>query len=1008
MTLNGANDTPTIISAATATTPENVLISTAVYTVTAADRDTVDTKTYSFGGGVDDGKFNINSVTGAVTFKVSPDYETPADNGGNNDYDIIVKVTDAGGLSATQAVKISVTDVSETPNPFTLTSGTDIVTYTSGTNVVNGTTATMNLTDKLTGGSGSDTLNISDGSLGPFTFGNGTGATANTLLTNFETINLTDSNNGNHTNNVTFLSNFQNNGTLTINGAGIGGQGKLSLDASAVTSGVFIVTGGNDDDVIKGGSGADTISGGNGKDAITGGDGADSLNGGAGSDIFKYAAVSNSNHTNFDTITGFTSNSDKIQFNTTLSAITATAASLASATSSVAAARVAWFVDTANNQVIVFANPTASALNGGDAGLVEIRLAGTTTIAAGDFSFNGVAPAGIAGEPINLAITDLGTHVGFVTLTVAGMPNGWTLSEGTDTGNGTWTVQTIDPSALTVTTPTSFVGAVVLPVTATWTDADGITSTKVILDNVEAYAPGNPIFAISADDHLTASSAADLLVFAQPIANDVIHSFDVAHDKIDLIGFTFVKGFTDLVITDDANGNAVITTSAGSTITVLGVHAADLTAANFAFNVEPITVNAGTMTISDGAILPLGGVIENSGTIALGSTGSETSLQVLVESVKLQGGGQVVLSDSANNVIFGGAPSATLINVNNTISGAGQIGAGQMTLANAGLIVANGTQALVIDTGSNVVNNSGTLESTGSGGLLITSALANTGYLLANGGDIVVMGDATGAGSATISGAATLEFGASWDQHVEFAAGSIGTLKLDHSSAVNAFTGSVSGFDAGDKLDLVDVAFGSTTQITYTANNAGTGGTLTVSDGGHTVNIAVLGTYTAAGLQADAVGGSELAYEAAASNHTMLGGLANDILVGGAGDDLFLGGFGNDTLTGGAGSDVFKFTASDVGGVDKITDFDVAANSDSLDLRDLLVGESADAVSLDSYLNFSYDAASNTTVVDVMSHGTGAVDHQIQLQGFNATLLGSSDQAIIAEMLAQGKLTVNM
>ena len=502
----------------------------------------------------------------------------------------------------------------------------------------------------------------------------------------------------------------------------------------------------------------------------------------------------------------------------------------------------------------------------------------------------------------------------------------------------------------------------------------------------------------------TGSTGDDLFVFAQPIARDFIHSFDAARDKIDLIGFTGISGFDNLTIADDANGSAVITTSAGSTITVLGVHAADLSAANFEFNLEPITVNAGTMTIADGAILPLGGVIENTGTIALGSTVSETKLQVLVESVKLQGGGQVVLSDSANNVIFGGAPSASLININNTISGAGQIGAGQMTLGNAGQIVANGTHALVIDTGSNAVTNSGTMQSTGSGGMLIASALANTGYLLANGGDIVVMGEASGGGNASISGGATLEFGAASDQQVSFGVGS-GTLKLDQSGA---FTGSVSGFDAGDKLDLVDIAFASTNHVTYTANEFGTGGTLTVTDGTHTANLGIVGNYAAAGLQADAVGGSELAYDAAAVNHTMLGGLANDILVGGAGDDIFLGGFGNDTFTGGAGSDTFRFVTGDAGGVDKITDFDVVANSDSLDLRDLLVGETADAASLDSYLNFSYDEASNTTVVDVMSQGTGAADHEIQLQGFNATLLGSSDQAIISDMLAKGKLTVDV
>ena len=41
----------------------------------------------------------------------------------------------------------------------------------------------------------------------------------------------------------------------------------------------------------------------------------------------------------------------------------------------------------------------------------------------------------------------------------------------------------------------------------------------------------------------------------------------------------------------------------------------------------------------------------------------------------------------------------TLTNVDNTISGAGQIGAGQMTLINEGTIIATGTNALVIDTG---------------------------------------------------------------------------------------------------------------------------------------------------------------------------------------------------------------------------------------------------------------------------------------------------------------------
>ena len=152
---------------------------------------------------------------------------------------------------------------------------------------------------------------------------------------------------------------------------------------------------------------------------------------------------------------------------------------------------------------------------------------------------------------------------------------------------------------------------------------------------------------------------------------------------------------------------------------MLGVPAAQLGAGNFVFNEEPVTQNAGTMSIADGAIMPLGGIVENTGTIALNGAGGATQLEVIVNSLTLKGGGQVTLSDSDGNLIFGGAPEAVLNNVDNTISGAGQIGGGQLTLVNAGTIDANGSHALVIDTGSIDVTNSGVLEASGSGGLII-------------------------------------------------------------------------------------------------------------------------------------------------------------------------------------------------------------------------------------------------------------------------------------------------
>ena len=66
----------------------------------------------------DGGKFDIDSTTGALTFKNPPNFEMRTDVGdtaGNNTYAVTVKVTDAGGLSDTHTLIVTVTDVNEAP-----------------------------------------------------------------------------------------------------------------------------------------------------------------------------------------------------------------------------------------------------------------------------------------------------------------------------------------------------------------------------------------------------------------------------------------------------------------------------------------------------------------------------------------------------------------------------------------------------------------------------------------------------------------------------------------------------------------------------------------------------------------------------------------------------------------------------------------------------------------------------------------------------------------------------
>jgi hypothetical protein len=109
------DNAPVFTSGTSASTPENVATTTPVYTAHATDADGTpanNTVTYSLASGGDNNLFNIDPATGAVTFKASPNFETPADAGADNVYNISVTASD--GLPAhnvTQNVAITVTDL---------------------------------------------------------------------------------------------------------------------------------------------------------------------------------------------------------------------------------------------------------------------------------------------------------------------------------------------------------------------------------------------------------------------------------------------------------------------------------------------------------------------------------------------------------------------------------------------------------------------------------------------------------------------------------------------------------------------------------------------------------------------------------------------------------------------------------------------------------------------------------------------------------------------------------
>ena len=494
-------------------------------------------------------------------------------------------------------------------------------------------------------------------------------------------------------------------------------------------------------------------------------------------------------------------------------------------------------------------------------------------------------PAGVAGSPINLALTDPsgGQASGPITLTFTGVPSDWSLNQGTNLGNGTWTVETNDLSALTVMTAAAYSGAMVLGVTETWTNANGTTGTATVADNVEAYAPGTPIFALSGNDTLTGAGGNNEYVFAQPIGNDTIYNFNAATDKIDLIGFANIASFNDIKgnIADDGHGDTVITIGAGETITLQGVSAASLTAADFVFNQTPVVENAGNMVVSDGAVLPLSGTIDNTGTIALNSTGDQTELQIVGDGVTLQGGGQVTLSGAA--VIIGTGSAAVLTNVDNTISGAGQIGSGDGTLT-----LVNETHGTI---DANVAGGTFTLET----GTTIT----NNGVLEAlNGGTLQILDPVTGSGSAIIEGG-TMIFGAQSNMNVAFENGvgtpTYGELVLGDAAG---FSGQISGFVGtapdtahSDAIDLEGINYNSSSfSETYDAAK----GLLTVTDGSHSASLTFDNFDGTLSFASDGNGGTLITDPPA----TRASNPSPSVSVGGPGNDNFVfhPGIGADTV----------------------------------------------------------------------------------------------------------------
>ncbi|HZL00925.1 MAG TPA: hypothetical protein VFC47_13625, partial [Caulobacteraceae bacterium] len=416
--------------------------------------------------------------------------------------------------------------------------------------------------------------------------------------------------------------------------------------------------------------------------------------------------------------------------------------------------------------------------------------------------------------------------------------SGVSLSESGSTTGETFTATLTDTSGLLSATGTGVSGSGSASLTITSSIAV-VNAALVTLKDTEA-ATGADTIKLGATDSFGAAAANKTIAVTTTSnihwTSQISGNFPVGNDWTPHV----TPGATDAAILD-APGSTAYIVIAGASETVASVQTASTARLAITGGVFTITggtgsgSNAGQVSVTQNGTLDIGGVFANSREIFVENSGA---IQVAAGGLTLTGRGSVYLAD---NTLEGATTGATLT-TSNFIYGAGQLGAGQMTLVNqaAGVIESYGSSLFTINTGANSITNAGAFLALGAGGMTIASAVANTGHFAVNGGSMTVMGAVTGSGYAeVVSG--TLDFAGAFNENVIFTSGSTGTLELAHSIG---YTGRIQGLSTtgANALDLADITFTSGV-TTATFSGSTTSGVLTVTDGTHTARIGLIGNY---------------------------------------------------------------------------------------------------------------------------------------------------------------------
>jgi Ca2+-binding RTX toxin-like protein len=833
------NDAPTDISVTGGVVEENSGAGTLVGTLAAVDPDAGDSAAFVLVSGATD-KFDIVGNQIVVKSGAVIDYETATS------HQLGIRVTDAGGLTFTKTITITVTDVDE--SGIIGTAGPDTLTGTSGPDRISGFAGN----DTLIGGAGADTLN-GGSEFDVASYSNATaGVTANLA-----------------------------NAALNTGDA-----------AGDVYNSIEGLIGSGFNDALTGDANANTLAGGAGNDTLDGGAGADTMTGGTGNDLFVVDSASdvvteNLSEGTDEVRTGLSSytlggNLENLTFTGT-GAFTGTGNTLNNVITGGAGDDTLdggsgndTLVGGTGNDVYLVDAATDVVTEAASAGLDEERTALTALTLAANveiLTYTGSAAFAGTGNALDNAITG-----GIGNDTLDGGAGNDTLTGGA--GNDVYLVDaTGDVLVEAASAGTDEVRTTLASYTLA-TNFENLTYTGSAAFAGTGNTAANVITGGAGNDTLDGGSGSDTLIGG--LGNDV-YIVDVATDVVTeaasagtdevrtaLASYTLGSNLENLTYTGAATftgtgntANNVITGGAGND-TLDGGSGNDTLIGGLGNDVYIIDATTDVVTEAAGA-----GTDEERTALAALTLAANVEKLTYTGSTAFAGTGNAL-----DNTITGGAGADTLD------GGAG----------NDSLIGGAGNDVYVVDSAGDVVTEA---ASAGTDEIRTTLAaytlLANIENLTFTGtGNFSGTGNTSantltgGAGNDTLdggSGSDTLVGGAGND--VYFVDVSTDVITEAASAGTDEVRTTLASFTLGTNLE----------NLTYIGTGAFTGT-------GNTADNVITG-----GSSADSLSGGN-------GNDTLIGGAGNDTLVGGAGNDVYYVDQSGDTVTeaASAGTDEVRTT----------------------------------------------------------------------------------------------------